>query len=312
MKIIAILFLSLIALVPGVGRAEDKRIVMIAGKASHGSGEHEARAGCLLFQKCLAGFPGITVEVYSNVWPENPAVLNGAAALVIYSDGGAAHPALQDEHLKTLSSLMQRGTGLVLVHYAVEPTIECGQKEFLNWIGGCFELNRSVNPVWTAEFKSFPNHPITRGVKPFALKDEWYFNMRFRDDLKGVTSLLAAVPPPETMERDDGPHEGNPGVRAAVARGDAQTLAWASERADGGRGFGFTGGHFHRNWGDENFRKVMLNGILWTAKVEVPATGVESVLTAADVAANQDLKGRKARLAAQNALTNLPTTTLTK
>ena len=299
-------------LIPAVSRAADKRIVMIAGKTSHGSGEHEARAGCLLFQKCLAGFPGVAVEVYSNGWPENPGVLNGAAAVVIYSDGGAAHPALVDDHLKILDALMQRGTGLVLIHYAVEPTMERGQPEFLDWIGGAFEINRSVNPVWSADFKSLPEHPITRGVKPFALKDEWYFNMRFRDDMKGVQSILAAVPPTDTMERADGPHEGNPGVRAAVARGDAQTVAWAGERADGGRGFGFTGGHYHRNWGDDNFRKVMLNGILWTAKVEVPPTGVESSVTAADLAANQDLKGRRARLAALNALTNLPPLTPTK
>ena len=312
MKTFTVLLLSLLSLFPVASRAEGKRIVLIAGKPSHGSGEHEGRAGCLLFQKCLAGFPGVTVEVYSNGWPENPAVLNGAAALVIYSDGGVAHPALQDDHLPTLAALMKKGTGLVLIHYAVEPTIERGQTEFLDWIGGAFEINRSVNPVWSAEIKSLPNHPITHGVKPFALKDEWYFNMKFRDGMKGVTPILAAVPPADTMERADGPHEGNPGVRAAVARGDAQTLAWACERADGGRGFGFTGGHYHRNWGDDNVRKVMLNGILWCATVEVPTNGVESVLTAADVAANQDLKGRKARLAAQNVLTNLPTATPTK
>ena len=311
MKTFFILFLSLLSLLPVASRAEEKRIVLIAGKASHGSGEHEGRAGCLLFQKCLAGFPGVTVEVCSNGWPENPAVLNGAAALVIYSDGGAGHPALQDDHLPTLAALMKKGTGLVLIHYAVEPTTN-GQTEFLDWLGGAFEINRSVNPVWPAEIKLLPQHPIARGVKPFTLKDEWYFNLKFRDGMKGVTTILAAVPPADTMERADGPHEGNPGVRAAVTRGDAQILAWACERADGGRGFGFTGGHFHRNWGDENFRRVMLNGILWTAKVEVPPTGVESVLTAADVAANQDLKGRKARLAAQNALTNPPAATPTK
>ena len=312
MRIIATLFLAWLALLPATVRAADKRIVMIAGKASHGSGEHEARAGCLLFQKCLAGFPGVAVEVYSNGWPENPSVLNGAAAVVIYSDGGAGHPALQGDHLPTLAALMKKGTGLVLIHYAVEPTITNGQTEFLNWIGGAFEIHRSVNPTWSADFKSLPSHPVARGVKPFAVNDEWYFNMRFRDDLKGVQSILAAVPPADTMERADGPHEGNPGVRAAVARGDAQTVAWACERADGGRGFGFTGGHYHRNWGDENFRKVMLNGILWCAQVEVPPTGVASSVTAADLAANQDLKGRKARLAVQNLLTNVPPATSTK
>ena len=83
-------------------------------------------------------------------------------------------------------------------------------------------------------------------------------------------------------------------VREAVAKGEPQTVAWTSERPDSGRGFGFTGGHFHRNWGDDNFRKVVLNGILWVAKVEVPPDGVQSTVTAQDLEQNLDTKpGRK-------------------
>jgi type 1 glutamine amidotransferase len=286
----SLLLLSLIVLAPSVGRTQEKRIVMIAGKPSHGPGEHEHRAGLLLFQKCLAGFPGIQVEVYTNGWPSDSEVLKGAVAVVIYSDGGGGHPALQDDHLQQLGALMKQGVGLACIHYAVEPTIEKGQREFLDWIGGCFEINRSVNPVWAADFKTLPDHPIARGVKPFKLKDEWYFNMHFRDGMKGVTPILTAVPTPDTMSRTDGPHEGNPGVRAAVQHGETQTVAWASERPDGGRGFGFTGGHYHRNWGDDNFRKVVLNGILWVAKVEVPPDGVNSTVTAADLTQNLDPK----------------------
>ena len=190
---------------------------------------------------------------------------------------------------------MKQGVGFGCIHYAVEPTIEKGQNEFLDWIGGAFEINRSVNPTWEAEFKNFPAHPIARGVQPFKLTDEWYFNMRFRDAMKDVTPILTAVPDADTMYRADGPHEGNPGVRAAVARGDLQTVMWASERADGGRGFGFTGGHYHRNWGNENFRKLVLNGILWIAKVEVPTNGVSSTVSAADLEQNLDPKARKVK-----------------
>ena len=232
---------------------------------------------------------------YTNGWPEDSAVLNGAAAVVIYSDGGLGHPALQADHLQRLDALMKQGVGLACLHYAVEPTVENGQKELLDWIGGCFEIHRSVNPHWQADFKTLPDHPIARGLKSFSMKDEWYFNMRFRDGTNGVQFILSAVPPAETMSRADGPHEGNPGVRAAVARGDMQAVAWASERPDGGRGFGFTGGHFHRNWGDDNFRKVVLNAILWVAKVEVPPMGVQSTVTAADLEQNLDAKGSKAK-----------------
>ncbi len=288
--LISSLLLSLTLFAAGTGRAEDKRIVMIAGKPSHGPGEHEHRAGLLLFQKCLAGFPGIQVEVYSNGWPANPDVLNGAAAIVVYSDGGPGHPLLQDDHLQQIGALMKRGVGLACIHYAVEPTMEKGEREFLDWIGGCFEINRSVNPVWTADFKSLPEHPISHGVQPFQIKDEWYFNMRFRDGMKDVTPILSAVPGADTMRRPDGPHEGNPGVREAVKRGDPQVVAWASERADGGRGFGFTGGHYHKNWGNDNMRKLVLNGILWVAKVEVPKDGVQSTVSEADLTQNLDEK----------------------
>jgi hypothetical protein len=117
--------------------------------------------------------------------------------------------------------------------------------------------------------------------------------MRFRDGMQGVQPILATVPPISTMSRRDGPHEGNPGVRAAVERGEPQILAWVAERSDGGRGFGFTGGHYHRNWGDDSFRKVVLNAILWVAKVEVPADGVNSTVTPADLEQNLDPKVRK-------------------
>jgi putative heme-binding domain-containing protein len=66
-------------------------------------------------------------------------------------------------------------------------------------------------------------------------------------------------------------------VRKAVANGESQHVAWAYERPEsGGRGFGFTGAHNHLSWQNDNFRKVVLNAILWTAQVEVPEDGVPS------------------------------------
>ena len=85
-------------------------------------------------------------------------------------------------------------------------------------------------------------------------------------------------------ERRDGPSDGNPHVREMVQRGELQTLVWAYERASGtGRGFGFTGGHFHQNWGNDDFRRIVLNAILWLAHMEVPAGGVKSTVTGADL-----------------------------
>lgn len=285
--------LALSLLLTATAGAADKKIVLIAGKPSHGPGAHEHNAGVLLLKKCLDGVAGVKAEPHLNGWPEDETIFNGADAIILYMDGGPNHPAIQSDRLQKLDALMKRGVGLACLHYAVEPTIERGEKEFLNWIGGAFEINWSVNPHWDAEFKTLPKHPITRGVKPFTINDEWYFNMRFRDGLKGVTPILTAIPPESTMSRPDGTHHGNPAVRAAVKRGEPQHVAWASERENGGRGFGFTGAHVHNNWGNEDFRKTVLNAILWIAKAEVPKNGVESQITAEDLQKNLDPKGVK-------------------
>ena len=63
-----------------------------------------------------------------------------------------------------------------------------------------------------------------------------------------------------------------PHIQAASGR--AEAMMWAVERPDGGRGFGFTGGHFHDNWGNDDFRKTVLNALVWVAKGEVPAGGI--------------------------------------
>jgi type 1 glutamine amidotransferase len=244
-----------------------------------------------LLKACLDQVPGVTAAVHSNGWPQDAeSAFDRAATVVIYSDGGPGHPFLRGDRLKTVGSLMKKGVGLACLHYAVEPTKEKGQKEFLDWIGGCFEQHWSVNPTWRPAFQPLPAHPITRGVKPFQLTDEWYFHMRFREGMQGVVPLLSAVAPAATVDRPDGPHSSNPAVRAAVQRGEPQVLAWAYERPGGGRGFGFTGGHFHRNWGDDDFRKVVLNAILWTAKIEVPPAGVQCAVTEAELRRNLDPK----------------------
>lgn len=270
--------------------AADKKIVFIAGKPSHRSGEHEHRAGCLLLQSCLTNVPGVTSVVYTNGWPEDEQALAGAATVVLYSDGAGGHPFLQQDRLKTMGNLMNQGVGLVLLHFAVEPTLEKGEKEFLDWVGGAFEINWSVNPHWEADFTRLPVHPITSGVKPFRSDDEWYFNMRFAEGMKGVAPILSAIPTAGTTNRADGPHENNPVVRQLVARGEPQHMAWAFTRSNRGRGFGFTGGHYHKNWADENVRKIVLNAILWTAQMDVPQHGVTSSVTEAQLAANLDDK----------------------
>ena len=262
------------------------KIVFVAGHKSHGYGAHEHVAG----SKLLAGrlnehVAGVLATVYTEDWPRDPTAFDNANALVLYMNGGEGHPV--NAHLDEVAKLMKRGGGLACLHYAVEVPKGPSGDAFLDWIGGHFETHWSVNPHWTADFTALPEHPITRGVKPFSINDEWYYHMRFRPEMAGVTALLTAVPPDTTRARDDGPHSNNPTVRSR--KGMPEHVAWAREREDGGRGFGFTGGHFHKCWAHDDYRMLVLNALLWVAGAEVPERGaVTPTPTVAELEANQD------------------------
>ncbi|MFP6887401.1 MAG: PVC-type heme-binding CxxCH protein, partial [Opitutales bacterium] len=277
--------------------AKDKKIVFVAGPKSHGYFSHEHIAGCKLLAKHLdAAKVGLkSVVVTDNGYPKDPSVFDDAAAVVVYCDGGGRH--LLNKHLEAFDKVMKRGVGLACLHYGVEVPKGPPGDHFLKWIGGYFEAHWSVNPHWTAEFNLFPNHPISSGVKPFAINDEWYYHMRFRENLNGVTPILSALPGADTLKRKDGAHSGNPHVREAVLkRKEAQHVAWAYQRGkdyNEGRGFGFTGGHNHVNWGSGNFRRLTLNAIAWIAKVNPPKGGVPAgEVSVSDLQANQDYSPR--------------------
>jgi hypothetical protein len=275
---------------PAPAAAPARKLVLLAGNPSHGPLEHEFNAGTLLLKKCLAAVPGLEVEHYRGGWPDSEKAFEGAAGIFLYADGGGGHPFIQGDHLRVIGDFMGRGVGLMCAHFAVEVPRDKGGKEFQDWIGGYYEHQWSCNPMWTPEFKDLPEHAITRGVRPFSIRDEWYFNMRFRPDKKGVTPILSAAPSDAVR---DGPYvyPRGPYEHIQKAKGQVEAMMWAVERGDGGRGVGFTGGHFHRNWKDDNFRKVVLNAALWICKMDVPKEGVASTVTEADMEENLDPKG---------------------
>jgi len=248
--------------VPASGTTQTK-IVFLAGPDSHLPGTHEHKAGTELLASALRQRqPAFeTVSIYGG-WPADQTVFDGADAVVMYCDGGESH--LIVDHLATFNRLLEKGLGVVALHYCVEvPKGSSAAQSMLRAIGGYFETGWSVNPKWTADYKALPNHPITQGVRPFAMEDEWYFNMCFVDG--GVTPILSAIAPSSTMWRWNGPHSGNDAARQLVADGIPQVTAWAFERPGGGRGFGYTGSHYHANWDNADARKLVLNAIEWVA-----------------------------------------------
>lgn len=296
-----LLLLAAITMAANPAIAETKKLVLVAGKPSHPPRMHEFNAGVQLLKKCLQGTPDLDVEIILNGWPTDESVFDGADAVVFYMDGGGRHEVVQEagRRLKLMDALTKRGVGIGCMHYGVEVVADQAGAEFKRWIGGYYEHMFSCNPIWEPKFTQFADHPITRGVKLFEIKDEWYFNMRFIGDLTGnesqvvdgakFTPILVAAPS-DAVRSGPYVYPKGPYPHIQASKGRAEAMMWAVERPDGGRGFGFTGGHFHDNWGNEQFRKVVLNALVWVAKAEVPADGVESQVTQKDLDANLDPK----------------------
>jgi len=258
------------------------KIVIVAGRQSHGPGDHEFFAGSAILKKVLEQHPNVAVVMARDGWPKNEKIFENAKAVVFYMDGGGGHPIIQKGRKEVVQKLMDSGVGFVNLHYAVEYP-KSQSDHVLDWLGGYYETGFSTNPHWVGDFKNLPEHAITRGVKPFSIRDEWYFNIRFAPEGKSVTPILKSTPP-----------DGVRGTAAAKEnKGREEIVAWTHERKNGGRSFGFTGGHTHKNWGDENFRRLVTNAILWTAKVDVPKDGARVDLDPSELNRNLDRKGKK-------------------
>ena len=249
MKRFLLLLLFFLVTLNRADAADPKTLVVIAGKPSHPPRMHEFNAGVQLLARCLKDRAELDLRISLNGWPKDEAVFEGADAVVFYMDGGPRHEAVQENgrRLNMIDEWADQGVGLGFMHYGVEVVPEQAGRQFLKWIGGHYEHMHSCNPIWSPRFDFFPKHPITRGVKPFSVKDEWYFNMRFREGRMGVTSILDAVPDDVARSGKSSWPRG-PKKHIVEASGRSETLCWSVDREDGGRGVGFTGGHFHKNF----------------------------------------------------------------
>ena len=280
------------------------KIVIVAGKPSHPPRMHEFNAGVQLLAKCFKNVEGVDAQFVLNGWPDDEAIFDDANAIIFFMDGGGRHEVVQEDgrRMKVIDKLTEKGVGVGFMHYGVEVIADQAGDQFKSWIAGHYEHMFSCNPIWEPNFTSFPDHPISNGVGPFSIKDEWYFNMRFIADLKGnevqetdelkFWPILVAAPS-DAVRNGPYVYPKGPYSHIQASKGRAEAMMWATERKNGARGFGFTGGHFHDNWGNDNFRKVVLNAMMWIAKANVPENGVQSTVSRDELDQNLDPKRRR-------------------
>src|SRR4051812_10338612 len=275
----AVLLCAFCALVhppPRASAQELKQIVVIAGKKSHGpegNRMHDypwsAKLVKVMFDNSNIR-DRVQVRFYRDGWPADEQALSNANCIMIISDGRDGDlfsEALQfesPERVALVDRLMKRGCGLVTFHFSTFAPDKYAE-QILDWNGAYFDWEENGARKWYSAIKTLnsevqlrsPDHPILRGVRPFHMNEEFYYNLRF---LPGDPRLKQILNVPALGGRD----------------GDGNVVAWAVERKDGGRGFGTTCGHYYDNWKNGDFRKLMLNAIAWSAGVEPPQGGVEA------------------------------------
>jgi len=232
------------------------KIVFVAGSNFFKPGEHEYVGSCAALMDLVRQTPGV-FPVLALDWPKKPETFTGARALVFFFDGGDKHGLLKDDRLAQVQKLADAGVGLVFMHQAIDFPKELGER-LRSLAGAAWEKGFSQRAHWVAEFATFPEHPVCRGVTPFKIDDGWLSKLRFVPGMKGVTPLLRTTSPkaPPTAET-----------------GNETVVSWVYERSGGGRSFTFTGGHLHASLAEEGYRRFLINGILWTAGVDIPPSG---------------------------------------
>lgn len=250
------------------------KIILLAGEPSSKPGQHEYFADCALIFGWLKQNPGVW-PVLARTWPTNESIFDNAKCIVVLMDGGAKHPLIEEARRKKLGELAEQGIGFAVFHQSVDLPKEHADNAKAA-IGGAWLADIGCRGHWDMDLKPTGEHPVLRGVKPFTAKgDGWLYNLHFAEKGKFTPLLVGPVPDKSRTTSDAKEHIGRDEV-----------IAWAYERENGGRAFCFTGIDLHKNWEIESQRKLVVNGVLWSAKVEVPKEGAKVEMKAGDLERN--------------------------
>lgn len=235
-------------------KRKPKLLLLSQGPDGHPPKTHEYDAGLRIVAHLLARHSQLDVETLraDSPWEEGPEKLRQAEGAVLFLAQGAKWIHEEPRRLEAFAQLAAKGGGLTVLHWGMG-TKEAGPIEgFLKLWGGCHGgPDRKYLVLETVLAPVAPRHEIATGVEPLRVHDEFYYSLKFAE-------AGAALRP----------------VMAADIQGRSETVAWAWERGNGGRSFGFSGLHFHRNWDHPEYRRLVVQGILWTMKIPIPATGV--------------------------------------
>jgi type 1 glutamine amidotransferase len=223
--------------------SQPAKILLVWHKYDHPPGTHMYQDVCLMLARELEKTPGVKT-VLSDGWPTDPAVLEGVTAIVMYTSPGGTI-LLDPKSRESVLKLLKDGAGLTAIHWGTGASPETGE-EYLKLLGGWFHrpLFSDILTTTAPLIQIDPAHPICRGWKGYDLKDEFYLKLRYMPESKPLLKVRI----------EDQEH----------------IVAWTYVRPQSkdGRSFGIVLGHFFDNFQNEAFRKLMVNGILWSVRRE--------------------------------------------
>jgi type 1 glutamine amidotransferase len=241
---------------PEKDQLPQKLLLLGQSPDGHPSTTHEYMPGAAIIAKLMEKTPRleIRIEKADEPWSDGPKIVAESGAVVLFLSQGAKWLNSDPRRLQAFAKLAARGGGLAVLHWGMGTREAEHIEPFVRLFGGCHGgPDRRFKIV---EVEAQPAaHAIASGIKPFRLREEFYYRLKF------------AKPAEER-------HQIQPVLRVPID-GEQETVAWAWDRPDGGRSFGFSGLHFHDNWKLPEYRRLVVQGILWTLKRRIPENGTD-------------------------------------
>jgi hypothetical protein len=255
---VALALLTSALLAPGATAAPKKLLLVGQGPDGHPATTHEYVAGLKVLEKCLKGVPDLEVMSVraDEPWKDGPELLARADGVVLYLAEGARWMQRDPKRYAALKRVQDNGGGLVVLHWAMGTREAQPIADSVALFGGCHGGPDRKYAVVETQAK-VADHPVASGVKDFRVKDEFYYSLKW----------AKAEEPVLRVEID----------------GASEVVAWAFERPQGGRAFGFSGLHFHDNWRLPEYRRLVAQGALWSLGLPIPKDGLAVQVDEADL-----------------------------
>jgi type 1 glutamine amidotransferase len=227
-------------------------------------------ASAKVMEKLLAPYASIdaTLSRADEPWPDGPAQIDQADGVVMFVTEGARWLQNDPRRYAAISQMLKRGGGLVAIHWSVGAKEGQYMEQQLQILGGSRGgPERKYTYLETDVTVLNPEHPIVTGVESYRVHDEFYYNL----------DLLQAGPTAPAGGRVITP------LLSAKIEDKDEICGWAFEPEVGGRSFGFVCLHYHRNWELPHYRRLVVQGVLWTLDLPIPAGGVDPAIDPAQL-----------------------------